>query len=436
MIAATASLVKKLVRVLSRTWLFLFCFLPAVSMIGSATERFFRSGFALPERTEAAGFIAALAGTSALAVSLRRSMKARWTAPFVTVGLFAAIALFASSIFDLYVCQTNEVEDFGCVSILDALLWSAAILVGLLALLLSSAPVNKEKNPTERKEEFLILPDMNAAFPALFLSHGSPMMALETPENDPYVRTLREIGERLPKPKAAVFISAHWYARGKFVDVSKRPRTLYDFAGFPRPLYAITYPCPGYPEVAKDLDAAFGEGVWKPTERGLDHGVWSTLVHLFPKADVPVVTLSLDAESSPKEHFETGRKLAGLRRAGYLVIASGNLVHDLSSADFSKGPGTEPHPFGKEFDSAFAKAVESGDMETLFEPMKMPGGIRSAPTPEHYLPALVALGTAAEGEGVEWLYEGFELGSIGRRAFMVGAITGSRETVDNGEISP
>ena len=142
-------------------------------------------------------------------------------------------------------------------------------------------------------------------FPSLFLSHGSPMLALESPERDPYVKALRELGERLPKPKAVVFVSAHWYVNGNFVDVSARPQTIYDFYGFPSPLYAVKYPAAGYPEALPDIEETFGKGYWKSVERGFDHGVWTTLVHLFPKADVPVITLSLNASVSSEGHFET-----------------------------------------------------------------------------------------------------------------------------------
>ncbi len=126
-----------------------------------------------------------------------------------------------------------------------------------------------------------------------------------------------------------VFVSAHWYVNGSFVDVSAKPKTIYDFFGFPAPLYQVEYPAPGFPEAIPDIEESFGKGYWKPVERGLDHGVWTTLVHLFPNADVPVITLSLNAALSPEEHFETGRKLRDLRSKGYLVIGGGNLVHDL-----------------------------------------------------------------------------------------------------------
>lgn len=247
------------------------------------------------------------------------------------------------------------------------------------------------------------------------------MVALETPENDPYVRKLRELGKSLAQPRAILLVSAHWYVRGKFVDVSERPETVYDFYGFPDPLYAVKYPCPGYPAAAEALDAIFAPGEWKRVTRGLDHGGWTVLTHLFPKADVPVVSVSLDATESPKGHFEIGRKLAELRSEGFLIVCSGNIVHDLSSVDFSRKPGSEPYPFAKAFDDAFEKAVSERDYETLFEPQKMPGGVRSVPTPEHFLPALVALG-AAEDEPVTWLCGDFELGSISRRAFSAGEI--------------
>lgn len=250
---------------------------------------------------------------------------------------------------------------------------------------------------------------MHDLLPALFLSHGSPMLALANPESDPYVATLRNLGTLLPKPKALVFISAHWYVPGKWADVSVEPKTIHDFYGFPKQLGSMEYPADGFPEIMDDLDSIFGKGFWTGKARGLDHGVWTTLVHLRPESDIPVTTLSLDSRSTPDEIFEIGRKLGELRKRGYLVIGSGNVEHDLSTVDFSRGPGSEPHAFVKAFDDAFKDAVERRDFETLCEPYALPGGVRSVPTPEHYLPALAVLGAASPEDGISWIFEGFEL---------------------------
>lgn len=375
--------------------------------LGDFVQHFVNGSGRLPNRSEAIAFAASVAASAALLASRKPRYETSLLPKLVGAALFAMTATFASVMFDLRECQTQGVEDFYCYWTFGATLWILSAFAGILGI-----HPWKWGDRIPDPEPYVPQEPMPALFPAFFLSHGSPMLALAKPEEDPYVRTLAELGATLPKPKALVFVSAHWYVPGKFADVSEWPKTVYDFYGFPSKLSSVSYPASGYPEILADLDAVFGSGYWTGKARGLDHGVWTTLVHLRPESDIPVTTLSVDSRATPDEIFELGRKLRELRKMGYLVIGSGNVVHDLASVDFARGPGSEPHAFAKIFDEAFKDAVERGDFDALADPYGLPGGVRSVPTPEHYLPALAVLGTVGEDEEVSWIFEGFEMGSV------------------------
>lgn len=143
-------------------------------------------------------------------------------------------------------------------------------------------------------------------------------------------------------------------------------------------------------------------------------------MHAFPDADIPIFSISVDKNDTAEAHFRLGQALRPLREQGIMIVASGNIIHDLRSVDFSGSMGTRPFDFAEKFDTVFKQSVEKGEYDTLFHPHRIPGGLSSVPTPDHYLPALTILGTQYPEERVEWIFEGFELGSIGRRAFGVG----------------
>lgn len=252
--------------------------------------------------------------------------------------------------------------------------------------------------------------------PALFVGHGSPMNAIE--DND-YSRAWHRIGQSLPRPSAILVISAHWMTRGAtLVNVIDKPATIHDFGGFPRPLYEVQYPAPGAPEFARAAVSAVGKSnVVADDHWGLDHGAWSVLVHMFPKADIPVFQLSLDLSRAPADHFELAKDLKALRERGVLIIGSGNLVHNLRTVSWENGA---PADWAVEFDALMAKAIEEGDYQTVVEAEKFGRLTRLAhPTPDHLWPVLYPLGVADKADKLTFFNEGIDLGTIAMRSFVL-----------------
>ncbi|MGR4066503.1 dioxygenase [Halomonas sp. LR3S48] len=222
--------------------------------------------------------------------------------------------------------------------------------------------------------------------PSLFLSHGSPMLAL-TP--GPAHDFLRELGPTL-SPKAIVVVSAHWASERLLVSISARPETIHDFGGFPRALFECQYPAPGEPELAlrlaRELNAV-------PVERGLDHGAWVPLSLMFPAADVPVVSLSLPVTWSNQDLIALGEKLAKLREEGVLIVGSGSLTHNLAEM---QAAGTPMPAWVGEFTDWIHEKLTSGERNALLAWETAPQARRNHPTPEHFQPLLVALGAGGE----------------------------------------
>ncbi len=257
------------------------------------------------------------------------------------------------------------------------------------------------------------------SMPAIFLGHGSPMNAIEANEFAPAWRAL---GESLPPPKAILCISAHWYTRGSGVTAMTKPRTIHDFGGFPQELYEVQYPALGDLDLAKrtrHLLASKAE-ITLDQSWGLDHGTWSLLVHLFPKVDIPVVQLSIDATLDHKDHLELGKMISDLREEGYLVLGSGNVVHNLR-ASFASQDATDGFDWAKRFDLEVKKRIENRDFLNLAEYEQIGDEAKLAvPTPEHYLPLLYILGTAGPEEELSYVVEGYQWGGISMLGVRVG----------------
>jgi len=265
---------------------------------------------------------------------------------------------------------------------------------------------------------------MPDTMPVLFIGHGSPMNIVQDNE---FTRSLGKWGERLPRPKAIMVISAHWLTDGTFVGCMERPKTIYDFYGFPRELYNITYPSPGSPG-----DAKFVTGLVNKTpvtcrkDWGLDHGAWSVLLHLFPKADIPAFQFSInysfnDWRPKPMQfHYDLARELADLRSRGVLIIGSGNIVHNLGILDF-ENRDREPYDWAMEFDERVTSALVKQDDQALLRYEDMgPSASLAVPTPDHYLPLVYAIAQRRKNEPLAFTYEGFQHASISMRCFQIG----------------
>jgi 4,5-DOPA dioxygenase extradiol len=264
---------------------------------------------------------------------------------------------------------------------------------------------------------------MARRMPAVFVGHGNPLNALE---RNPFTEGWARVGRTLPRPRAVVSVSAHWYVPGTWVTAAVAPRTIHDFGGFPRALYEVSYPAPGDPALARRVQELLGGAgpavqVGLDERWGLDHGTWSVLCHVFPAADVPVVQLSIDETQPPAYHYEAGRRLAPLRDEGVLVLGSGNLVHNLHTYAWGRKPA-EPYDWALRFEAAARGLLAAGthgplvDYETLG-----PDAVLSVPTPEHYLPLLYVLGAGRRDDAVSFPVEGIDGGSVSMLAVQLGA---------------
>ncbi len=258
-----------------------------------------------------------------------------------------------------------------------------------------------------------------ARMPVAFVSHGSPMVAIETGR---YQEALERFG-REHQPSAVVVISAHWES-GDTVGINSAAKhhLVYDFGGFPRDLYELTYEAAGEPGLAQRIHSLLREAeVPSALEgaRGLDHGVWVPLRLLYPKADVPIVELSIPVKRSPAELFRIGELLSPLRSEGVLILGSGGIVHNLRHLDWGLRDGPA-EAWALVFDRWFATKLEAGDTEELFSyKQTAPSAALAVPTNEHFHPVFVVLG-AARGQGrVDRIYEGFQYGTLSMRSFAV-----------------
>jgi 4,5-DOPA dioxygenase extradiol len=236
----------------------------------------------------------------------------------------------------------------------------------------------------------------HATLPTLFLSHGSPMMALAECATTQFWKTL---GAELPRPRAILAVSAHWDTAQPALSTSTQPETIHDFYGFPEPLYQLRYAAPGAPDVAQRAAALIDAAGLGPTalgERGLDHGAWAPLRFMYPSQDIPVTQLALQSRLGPRHHYDFGRALAPLTDEGVLILGSGGVSHNLREWA-SVPPGAAPPAWMREFVAWVRQSLENGGHEALIDYVKQsPHGTRNHPTDEHFLPLFVALGAAGK----------------------------------------
>lgn len=246
--------------------------------------------------------------------------------------------------------------------------------------------------------------------PAIFFGHGNPMNALL--ENS-YTQGWRSVGASIPRPRAVLCISAHWYVPETGITVMTAPRTIHDFGGFPRELYQVNYPAPGDPDLARRVQKLLAPvPVALDESWGLDHGTWSVLTHVFPKADVPVVQLSIDETQPASFHYAIGQRLAPLRDEGVLIAGSGNLVHNLHTYAWGRH-AIEPFDWAVRFEEKAREMILAGEHQPLVTYEKLGrDALLSIPTPDHYLPLLYVIATRQQGEAISFPVEGVDGGSI------------------------
>ena len=258
---------------------------------------------------------------------------------------------------------------------------------------------------------------MQNRMPAIFFGHGNPMNALA---DNGFTQTWREIGRTIPKPKAILCVSAHWYIPAVAVTAMRTPRTIHDFGGFPRRLFEVQYPAPGSPELAERVEAILDEVILDEENWGLDHGTWSVLCHVFPEADIPVVQLSIKENEPAEFHYRLGRSLISLRDEGVLIVGSGNIVHNLHAYAWGRHD-VQPFDWAVGFESKARELMLAGDHGPLVDYETLgQDALLSVPTPDHYLPLLYILGLQREDDAVTFPVEGFDGGSISMLSVQIG----------------
>ena len=254
--------------------------------------------------------------------------------------------------------------------------------------------------------------------PALFIGHGSPMNTLQ---QNGYTDAWRAFGRHLPRPRAILAVSAHWYFGATAVTAMPRPRTIHDFYGFPQPLFDFDYPAAGAPDLAEEV-AELVKPEWMGLDRdqwGLDHGTWSVLAHVYPEADVPVVQLSINALKPLEYHLELAARLAPLRDRGVMVVASGNVVHNLRMLQWNQPE--LGYDWAERFDDAVADQLMR-DPGAVLKVLEHPDYGKAVPTPDHFIPMLYLAGlAAAEGATLEPLVRGHAMGSVSMTSYGLGA---------------
>ena len=254
--------------------------------------------------------------------------------------------------------------------------------------------------------------------PAIFFGHGNPMNALQ--HND-WTEAWASIGKSIPRPRAVLCVSAHWYLPATLVTGMAEPRTIHDFGGFPRELYEVQYSAPGSPEVARGIQELLAP---LPVELdhswGLDHGTWSVLRHVYPSADVPVLQLSIDETQPAAFHFELGKRLAPLRDEQVLIMGSGNMVHNLHT--YAWGRHTpEPYDWAVRFEERAKELMTADNSEPLINYESLGrDALLAIPTPEHYLPLLYVLGAKRPNDPITFPVQGIDGGSVSMLTVQVG----------------
>lgn len=267
------------------------------------------------------------------------------------------------------------------------------------------------------------LKEQDQKMPVLFVGHGSPMNAIEDNE---FSARWRKMGKELPTPSAVLVVSAHWLTRGTHITAMNNPQTIHDFGGFPRELHEVQYPAPGQPELAKETAALFkSTTVGLDHDWGLDHGAWSVTKQMFPEANIPVLQLSIDYHKPPQYHYDLAKELSALRKKGVLILASGNMVHNLRMIQLPPGARDLNTSFGLdwalELNTIFKDKIGNGDHQALINYEKLHKDVLLAvPTPDHYYPLLYALALRHKDEEQSFFNDKAVAGSITMTSVKIG----------------
>jgi 4,5-DOPA dioxygenase extradiol len=260
---------------------------------------------------------------------------------------------------------------------------------------------------------------LTSRMPVVFIGHGTPRSAVWTNQ---WTKSWEALGATLPPPAAILSVSAHWLTRGgALVTASQKPRMNYDFYGFPDEMYKVVYPAPGNVDLAQELQTKLGAAlpIRSDTEWGFDHGTWVVLKYMFPKADVPVLQLSIDYSKPPSFHYELGKHLSFLRDRGVLILGSGNMVHNLSIR-----PGMnndQPYDWAIEFDAAMWKHIREGNHQAVVDFQKMgTAALQAHPTYDHFLPLLYCLGLKADHDEIRTFNDNFQWPAVSMRSIVIG----------------
>jgi len=255
--------------------------------------------------------------------------------------------------------------------------------------------------------------------PVLFLGHGSPMNAIQDNE---FVQGFRNISKEIETPKAIIVISAHWETKGTMVTAMENPATIHDFGGFPKELYDIKYPAPGMPQLAKGVKSmAKTTDVLLDEKWGLDHGAWTVIRPMYPKANIPVIQLSLDYYKKPQQHYELAKELYDLRHKGVLIVGSGNLVHNLGMVHWQKLNENFGFDWANEANDKMKQLILDGNHQALISYSKLGKAFElSIPTPEHYLPLLYALALQDKNEEIKFFNDEPVGGSLTMTSLKIG----------------
>ncbi|WPQ60527.1 4,5-DOPA dioxygenase extradiol [Chitinophaga sancti] len=245
--------------------------------------------------------------------------------------------------------------------------------------------------------------------PILFIGHGSPMNGIEDTE---FSRRWTQMGKEIPTPKAVLVISAHWYTQGTKITAMEHPKTIHDFGGFPKELFAVQYPAPGSPDLARET--AFLIHASLDHDWGLDHGTWTVVRHMYPKANIPVLQLSIDYSKGPQYHYDLAKELYALRRKGVLIIGSGNLVHNLRMVAWDRLDDKEyGYDWALDINNQFKHLISSREHKSLINYTQLgKGALLAIPTPDHYLPLMYTLGLQSNKDNISFFNDKAVGGSL------------------------